>query len=131
VASLDRALSEAGYLGGLDVLERLQVAWRAEGARVPQGAVVGLSVLATIVRELEPLRANATVADHLDRLLTFLSEHAAAPGAGATDDVPVARQLRARAAVLGVMRALRGRVPPVCLRRGAVRSGRGHGAQTH
>jgi len=107
VASLDRALSEAGYLGGLDVLERLQVAWRAEGARIPQGAVVGLSVLATIVRELEPLRANATVADHLDHLLTFLSEHAAAPGAGATDDVPVARQLRARAAVLGVMRALR------------------------
>ena len=107
VASLDRALSDAGYLGGLDVLERLQVAWRAEGARVSKGAVVGLSVLDAIVRELEPLRANATVADHLDRLLTFLSEHAAAPGAGATDDVPVARQLRARAAVLGVMRALR------------------------
>jgi RecB family exonuclease len=107
VAALDRALSEAGYLGGVDVLVRFQVTWRAEGGRVSQDAVNGLSALETIVRELEPLRANATVANHLDRILRFLSEHAAAPGVGAMGDVPVARQLRARAAILGVMRALR------------------------
>jgi RecB family exonuclease len=107
VAALDRALSEAGYLGGLDVLERLHVAWRAEGARVSRGAVVAVSVLEAIARELEPLRANATVADHLDRVLTFLSDHAALPRAGETDVSLVARQLRARAAVLGLMRALR------------------------
>src|SRR5215475_5889146 len=70
VAALDRALSEAGYLGGLDVLERLHVGWRAEGSRVSKGAVVAVSVLEAIARELEPLRASATVADHLDRVLT-------------------------------------------------------------
>jgi hypothetical protein len=77
IAALDRALSEAGYLGGLDALERLHVAWRAEGARMSRDAVAGVSVLEVIARELEPLRANTTVADHLDRVLTFLSGHAA------------------------------------------------------
>src|SRR5262245_21378113 len=107
VAALDRALSEAGYLGGLDVLERLHVGWRAEESRVSEGAVVAVSVLEAIARELEPLRASATVADHLDRVLTFLNDRAAVPRAGEMDDSPVARQLRARAAVLGLMRALR------------------------
>jgi RecB family exonuclease len=107
VAALDRALSEAGYLGGLDVLERLHVAWGTEGARISMGAVVGVSVLEALARELEPLRANATVAAHLDRVLTFVSDHAAVPRAGDMDDPLVARQLRARGAVLGVMRALR------------------------
>jgi RecB family exonuclease len=107
VAALDRALSEAGYLGGLDALERLHIAWRAEGARMSRGAVAGVSVLETIARELEPLRANATVADHLDRVLTFLSGHAALPRADEMDDSLVARQLRARSAVLGLLSALR------------------------
>jgi len=107
VAALDRALSEAGYLGGLDVLERLNVAWRAEDGHISKGAVVGVSVLEAIARELEPLRAKATVADHLDRVLTFVNDRAAVPGAGESDDSLVARQLRARAAVLGVIRALR------------------------
>ena len=107
VAALDRALSEAGYLGGLDALERLSVAWRAEGARISKGAVVGVSVLEAIARELEPLRATGTIADHLDCVLTFVSGHATVPHAGGMDDSLVARQLRARAAVLAVMRALR------------------------
>jgi len=107
VAALDRALSEAGYLGGLDVLERLHVGWRADGSRVSKGAVVAVSVLEAIARELEPLRTSATVADHLDRVLTFLNDRAAVPRAGEMDDSLVARQLRARAAVLGLMRALR------------------------
>jgi len=107
IAALDRALSEAGYLGGLDTLERLHVAWRAEGARVSSGAVAGVSVLEAIARELEPLRADAMVADHLDRVLTFLSGHAAVPRAGEMDVSLVSRQLRARAAVLGLMCALR------------------------
>ena len=107
VTALDRALSEVGYLGGLDALERLHVAWRAEGARMSRGAVAGVSVLEVIARELEPLRVNATVADHLDRVLTFLSGHAAVPRAGEVDDSLVSRQLRARSAVLGLMSALR------------------------
>ena len=107
VTALDRALSEAGYLGGLDALERLHVAWRAEGARMSRGAVAGVSVLEVIARELEPLRVNATVADHLDRVLTFLSGHAAVLGAGEVDDSLLSRQLRARSAVRGLMSALR------------------------
>ena len=107
VAALDRGLSEAGYLGGLDALERLHVAWRAEGARMSRDAVAGVSVLEVIARELEPLRANTTVADHLDRVLTFLSGHAAVSRADEMDDSLVARQLRARSAVVGLMRALR------------------------
>ena len=107
VAILDRALSEAGHLGGLDALERLHVAWREEGTRISRGAVIALSVLETIARELEPLRAHATVADHLDRVLTFLNDHAASPRAEETEDSLVARELRARAAILGLIRALR------------------------
>ena len=107
VAAFDRALSEAGYLGGLDVLERLHVAWRGEGTRVSRGAVIAVSVFEAIARELEPLRANAAVADHLDRVLTFLNDHAAPPRAAETDDALVARELRARAAILGLIRALR------------------------
>jgi RecB family exonuclease len=107
VAALDRALSEAGYLGGVEVLERLHVAWREERTRVSRGAVIAVSVLETIARQLEPLRANATVADHLDRVLAFLSDHAALSRAEETDDSVVGRQLRARAAILGLIRALR------------------------
>jgi len=107
VAALDRALSEAGYLGGLDVLERLSVAWRGEGTRVSRAAVNAVSALETVVRELEPLRTDATVADHLDRVLAFLSDHAAVRRTEETDDSLVARELRARAAVLGLIRALR------------------------
>ena len=106
-SALDRALSEAGYLGGLDVLERLRGAWSSEGTRVSQGAVVAVTVFETVARELEPLRANATVADHLDRVLTFLASHAAPPRAEETDELLVARELRARAAILGLIRALR------------------------
>ena len=107
VAALDRALSEAGYLGGLDALERLNLSWRQEGTRVSRGAVIAVSVVEAVARELEPLRVNATVADHLDRVLTFLSDHAAPPRAAETDDSLVARELRARAAILGLIRALR------------------------
>jgi RecB family exonuclease len=107
VAALDRALSEAGYLGGLDVLERLNAAWRGEGARVSRAAVAGASVLEAIARELEPLRAEAPVSEHLDRVLMFLNNHEALPHAARSDDPVFARQLRARGAILGLMRALR------------------------
>ena len=107
VAALDRALSEAGYLGGLDVLERLHMGWQGEGTRVSRRAVIALSVLETIARELEPLRAKATVADYLDRVLAFLNDYAALPGAADTDESLVARERRARAAILGLIRALR------------------------
>ena len=107
IAALDRALSEAGFLGGLDVLERLHAAWRGEGTRVSRAAVIAVSVLEGIARELEPLRTNETVAAHLDRVLTFLSAHASLAPPAETDDSLVSRELRARAAILDLIRALR------------------------
>jgi ATP-dependent helicase/nuclease subunit B len=107
LSALDRALSEAGYLGGLDVLERLRAAWCSEETRVPRGAAIGVSAFEAVARELQPLRADATIDDHLDRVLTFLANHAAPPPPEETDDSLVARELRARAAILGVIRALR------------------------
>ena len=47
IAALDRALSEAGYLGGLDALDRLVESWQREGSRVSRAAVRGASILRT------------------------------------------------------------------------------------
>jgi len=107
IAAVDRALSEAGYLGGLDSLARLNTDWRADGARGSKAALAASVVLEAVARELEPLRDDATVADHLDRVLTFLREHHAAPSAADGDDPLVARQLRARGAIVGLLRGLR------------------------
>jgi RecB family exonuclease len=107
IAAVDRALSEAGYLGGIDALARLNGAWRAQGARVATAAVTGASVLEAVARELEPLLAKATVADHLHRVLIFLDDHQVVPRTAEADDPIVARQLRARAAIVGILRALR------------------------
>ncbi|HEY3161147.1 MAG TPA: PD-(D/E)XK nuclease family protein [Vicinamibacterales bacterium] len=104
IAALDRALSEAGYLGGLDALDRMVESWRGPESRVSKAAVAGAAVLQAAATEVSPLRSDATVADHLDRVLAFLTTHDIAPGP--TDPLR-ARQLRARGAVLGVLRSLR------------------------
>ena len=106
VAALDRALSEAGYLGEHDALMRIVNAWRA-GDR-DRGLLVRASrageTLARIAGELRPLRRAAPVADHLSALLSFLETYEHLPG---PDDPLRVRQLRARAAILGTMGALR------------------------
>jgi len=104
IAALDRALSEAGYLGGLDALDRLVESWQREGSRVSRAAVRGAAILRTAALEIEPLRSDATIAEHVDRVLGFLSAHENLPG---PDDPLRARQLRARGAILGLLRALR------------------------
>lgn len=90
IARLDHALAEAGYLGSIEALERIDAA----PARV----------LLDIARELQPLAATAPPVDHLDRLLGFLARHERRPEA---DDPLRPRLLRARAAVLDVLTALR------------------------
>jgi RecB family exonuclease len=88
VARLDRALSDAGYLGDVAALGSIPAAAPALG----------------VARELLPLREPAPVAGHLDVLLAFLARHETVPG----PDGPLrARQLRARAAVVGALRAIR------------------------
>ena len=104
IAALDRALSEAGYLGGLDALDRLAESWQREGSRVSRAAVRGAAILRTAALEIEPLRSDATIAEHVDRVLGFLTAHENLPG---PDDPLRARQLRARGAILGLLRALR------------------------
>jgi RecB family exonuclease len=90
ISMLDRALADAGYLGGIDALERIA----APRARV----------LMAIANELRPLGDPAPAVEHLDRLLTFLARHERLPEAA---DPLRARQLRARAAILDLLTGLR------------------------
>lgn len=94
VSVLDRAMSDAGYLGDISALENV-VATR-EG--------VAGAVALHLARELAPLRERRPAAVHLDVLLAFLAAHEAPlDGAGSMH----ARQLRARAAILGTLTAVR------------------------
>jgi len=90
ISTLDRALAEAGYLGGIDALERIDAA----PARV----------LLEIAHELRPLGEPAPAAEHLGRLLAFLARHERLPDVG---DPLRPRLLRARAAILDLLTALR------------------------
>jgi RecB family exonuclease len=103
VEALDRALSEAGYLGGADALERHLGAWRA-AARGPVRALRAGDLLQGVVNELLPLREPGPVAGHLVLLIAFLTRREQLPDTG---DPLRARQLRARAAVLGTLISLR------------------------
>ena len=108
VAALDRELSEAGYLGDLETLERLVESWQSDGSRAPEGARKAGLVVYGVARELAPLRSSAGVAMHLERLLAFLTAHDSLPGPDPDpEDFLRARQLRARAAVHALLRALR------------------------
>jgi RecB family exonuclease len=123
-SSLDRALAEAGYLGGIAALERLLDRWRAASgpesrrlrakrfgeprrsqaeAGAPRALRCG-ELLLEIARQLLPLRSAAPVADHLGVLLEFLSRHEASPVA---DKDLRARHLRARGAILATLGSLR------------------------
>ena len=106
VAALDRALAEAGYLGGMGALERLLDSWREDASgrsRVEHALRAGRTLL-EIASELSTLRSLAPVAEHLRVLLAFLSAHESAPG---SDEALRARHLRARGAILSTLGALR------------------------
>ena len=95
ISALDRALSDAGYLGEYDALVRLLDGWRGAGPSreaVATGHRAG-EALEQCARELLPLRVAAPPAEHLTRLLEFLTSHEELP---APDDPLRARQLRAR-----------------------------------
>ncbi len=106
IAALDRALSAAGYLGELDALERIAAGWdEAPSTRgTATRAVPAATVLLAIGRELTPLRSPAPIGQALAVLLGFLTRHENLPG---PDDPLRTRQLRARAAVLGLLTSLR------------------------
>jgi len=104
IAALDRALSEHGYLGGIDALDDLVATWQRDHSRVPRAALTAALALQTVARELAPLRLRAAVDAHVDRVIQFLVSHERVPG---PDEPLRARQLRARGAVLTLLRGLR------------------------
>jgi RecB family exonuclease len=103
LAFLDRDLSAAGYLGDLTALEAIVSSWRGDERRPPRAELVG-RIAVNAAGELRPLQSPAPVAAHLDTLLAFLHRHDAVPG---PDDPLRARQLRARAAILAALHAIR------------------------
>ena len=103
LAFLDRDLSEAGYLGDVNVLDAIVSAWPADERRPRRAGMVGRIALEA-ARALEPLRSPAPVSAHIDGILGFLQHHDALPG---PDDPLRARQLRARAAILAALHAIR------------------------
>ena len=106
VKALDRELAEAGFRGGADELRRLLSEWRKSPGiwEHTPSPVPAASVLEAIVAELEALQTQVPRAHQLERLVRFLSVHERLPG---PDEPSRARQLRGRAAVLGILSALR------------------------
>jgi RecB family exonuclease len=104
VAALDRALSEAGYLGDIDALERLVATWReGKSGSQPLKVLPAAEVVVEVARQLAPLRSPAPCAEQLDTLLAFLQRFECLPR---PDDPLRPRQLRGRAAVLDVLTKL-------------------------
>jgi RecB family exonuclease len=105
LASLDRALSEAGYLGGHDALARIVDMWEVDSPTKPSADTRRAARVArTITAELAPLQEKAPCAVHLEQLLTFLTSSERVPGG---DDPLRARLLRGRAAILDALVLLR------------------------
>jgi len=110
VSALDRALSEARYLGDPERLRELASAWAdrqghhaRRGADLRERARPALEAVRAIVDELVPLKAPQPASTHLRRLLAFLDAHAAPldathPAAG--------RERRARTTVLQLLQAM-------------------------
>ena len=81
VRALDRALSEAGFAGGLETLKEYAARWRAaRGAR--RAALPALRRVVALAGELAPLAEPRPLAAHLETLRSFLERHAPAAGAG-------------------------------------------------
>jgi RecB family exonuclease len=103
ISALDRLLTESGYAGDPEALDRLLGTWsRAQSP--PTRAIRAGRLLRGIASELEPLRSAVPAADHLQVLLQFLTIH---EDPGAATDALRSRQLRARGAVMKTIAALR------------------------
>jgi RecB family exonuclease len=103
VSALDRALSDAGYLGDLATLERLVTTWSdGQGSRAGVGRAA--DTLLDAARRLAPLQRRAPCADHLAGLQEFLVEYEAPP---VGDEAIGSRHRRGRAAVFDALASLR------------------------
>ena len=80
VSALDRALSDARYLGELEQLAQLQVAWETDERR--RDARSALRAAVSAAEELVPLRTPAPASVQIECLLRFLERHQVAPDVG-------------------------------------------------
>ena len=104
VGALDRALSDAGYLGDIDALERLVATWHETTAGSPSPkAVRAAAAIVEAARQLAPLQSAAPYAAQIECLLAFLTRYQHLPR---QDDPLRSRQLRGRAAVVDVLTGL-------------------------
>jgi RecB family exonuclease len=96
VSALDRALSQARYLGDVERLEMLSAA--ADGTSAP-----ALHAALAVARDLAPLAAPHPASEQMTRLLSFWQERSRPI---ADDDPFASRERRARAAVVETLTAL-------------------------
>jgi RecB family exonuclease len=114
ISALDRALSQARYLGEVGHLSQLAVRWQAGGEHRHAWPALGAAVSAA--EELLPLREAAPASTQIQRLLSFLESHGAEQAlpisdAGVCAPWPTgtaggARQRRARTAIIDTLKAL-------------------------
>ncbi|MEO8255857.1 MAG: PD-(D/E)XK nuclease family protein [Acidobacteriota bacterium] len=111
VSVLDRALSDARYLGEIEALAQLEVAW--EGDQRRREALTALSAAVRAAKELAPLRAAAPASVQIQCLLQFLEGHQVAVDlrpAGEpevpADAGPPPPERRARTAIVETLAAL-------------------------
>ncbi|MEP7309143.1 MAG: PD-(D/E)XK nuclease family protein [Acidobacteriota bacterium] len=97
VSALDRALSDARYLGDLARLSQLADDWRSSAR--PPIALQALDAAIIALEHLAPLRAPAPTTEQIGRVLSFLDIYAA-------PDRNEPRTERARAAVLDTLEGL-------------------------
>jgi RecB family exonuclease len=103
ISTLDRALSEARYLGEFDSLVHLVTAWRSDPAKAD--ALPAMMAAAKAAEQLLPLRTPAPTSIQIECLLSFLGAHDAAKedSCGQTFD---AREKRVRQAIFSTLGAL-------------------------
>lgn len=97
VNALDRALSAARYLGGLERLDTLAAEWGAGASRPALDAALAAA------HALAPLTEPRPASEQLACLLAFWSAHARPIAAG---DPFASRERRARAAIVGMLSSL-------------------------
>jgi RecB family exonuclease len=97
IAALDRALSDARYLGDPARLEPLAGEWSRSSSAIRQEALPALAAAIALTRELAPFALPAPASQHTRNLLAFWERHLRPAGDG--NAVLEARETRARAAV--------------------------------
>ena len=110
VAALDRVLRESKFLGGWEQLSRLAgAASTRDGGSARDSArwrvaVPALAAAIALAPRIERLRGASTASQQIDALLDFVESHERVPTPAAPG---YERHVRARAAILGALTALR------------------------